>query len=127
MKFLDRLERRFGAWAIPHFALFIVMANGLIYLLAQVRPDFVYQLTLDPVAIRQGEVWRVITFLFVPPPMGLLWMAFWLLLLYQFGLTLEQEWGDFKFCLFYGIGALATTIAALWFGDTLPNVPMNTM
>src|SRR5437899_14532 len=114
MNLLDRLERRFGAWAIPQFALFIVMANGLIYLLAQARPEFIGRLLLDPDAIRHGEWWRVVTFLFVPPPMGLIWMLFWLLILYQFGLALEHEWGDFRFCLFYAIGALSMIIAALW-------------
>jgi membrane associated rhomboid family serine protease len=124
---LDNLERRFGAWAIPQFPLFIVMANGLIYILAQVRPDFLLRLLLDPVAIRQGEIWRIFTFLFVPPMMGPLWMVFWLLLLYQFSQALEQEWGEFRFCLFYAIGALATIVAALWIvGDTLSNVPLNT-
>lgn len=127
MNFLDKLERRFGAWAIPQFALFIVMANGLIYLLAQARPEFLYQLILDPQAIRQGQLWRIITFLFVPPPMGLLWMAFWLLLLYQFALALQNEWGDFRFCLFYALGALSMIIAALWIaGEPLSNIPLNT-
>ncbi len=127
MTWLDRLERRFGAWAISRFALFIVMANGLIYLLAMARPEFIDRLLLDPDAIRHGEIWRAITFLFVPPQLGPFWMMFWLLLLYQFALALEQEWGDFRFGLFYGIGALATIVAALWIvGASLSNVPLNT-
>jgi membrane associated rhomboid family serine protease len=127
MRWLDRLERRFGAWAIPHFALLIVTANALIYFLAQTRPDYLYQLMLDPVAIRQGEYWRVLTFIFVPPPMSMLWMVFWLLLFYQFAQALEQEWGEFKFCVFYAVGALAMLVAALFIvGDTLSNIPLNT-
>jgi len=127
MTLLDRLERRFGAWAIPQFSLFIVMANGLIYLLAQVRSDFLIRLLLDPEAIRHGEVWRILTFLFIPPMMGPLWMVFWLMLLYQFAQALEQEWGEFRFCVFYAIGALATIVAALWIvGETLSNIPLNT-
>jgi hypothetical protein len=127
MSLLDRLERRFGAWAIPQFSLFIVMSNGLIYLLAQLRPEFLYRLLLDPEAIRRGEVWRVVTFLFVPPMMGPLWMVFWLLVLYQCAQALEHEWGDFRFCLFYAIGALATLVAAVWMvGEPLSNVPLNT-
>jgi hypothetical protein len=127
MKWLDRLERRFGQWAIPQFALFIVVANGLIYLLSMSRPDFMERLLLDPAAIRAGEYWRLVTFLFVPPRMAPLWMVFWLLLLYQFSLALEQEWGEFKFCMFYFIGALATIASALGIvGTTLTNVPLNT-
>ena len=127
MSLLDRLERRFGAWTIPQFPLFIVMANGLIYLLAQVNSDFLLRLVLDPQAVRQGEVWRVITFLFVPPMMGPLWMVFWLLLLYQFAQALEQAWGEFRFLVFYAIGAISMIMAALWIaGDMVSNVPLNT-
>lgn len=125
MSFLDRLERRFGAWAIPQFALFIVMANGLIYLLTQAQPDFPSRLMLNPDAIRQGEVWRVLTFLFVPPRIDPLSTAFWLLLLYQCAQALEHEWGDFRFCVFYGIGALVTALASLASGIPLSNVPLN--
>lgn len=126
MNWLDRLERRFGLWAIPQFSLFIVAANGVIYLLGQQRSDFVDRLLLDPVAIRQGEVWRLITFLFIPPPLTWLGMAFWLYLLYQYSQALESEWGDFRFCVFYGIGALSTVIAAMGIvGQTLSNVYLN--
>jgi membrane associated rhomboid family serine protease len=126
MNWLDRLERRFGGWAIPNFALFIVLSNGLIYILAQIRPEFLFQLILDPEAIHQGQLWRVLTFLFVPPMMSPLWMIFWLLVLYQFAQALEQEWGDFRFCVFYAIGALAMISAALAVGEPLSNVPLNT-
>ncbi len=127
MNFLDRLERRFGNWNIPQLALFIVGANAAIYVLSQIRPEFIGQLVLDPVAIRHGEFWRLITFLFVPPRMGLLWMFFWLVVFYQFSLALEQEWGDFRFLLFYAIGGLSTILAALFVvQDTLSNLPLNT-
>src|SRR4051794_31541948 len=105
MSFLDWLEKRFGAWAIPHFALFLVAANAVIYFLGQSQPEFLLRLMLDPAAIRQGEVWRVITFLFVPPVMRSgLWMMVWLVVLYQFAQALEQAWGDFRFCVYYAIG-----------------------
>jgi membrane associated rhomboid family serine protease len=125
VKLLDRLERRFGSWAIPQFALFIVMANGLIYLLALAKPAFIGQLLLDPAAVRAGQFWRLITFLFVPPMLTPLFMVFWLLLVYQFAQALEQEWGEFKFCLFYAIGGLATIIAAVALQATLSNVALN--
>lgn len=127
MSFLDRLERRFGDWAITQFALFIVVANGVIYLISQARPEFIDQLILDPAAVRHGEFWRLFTFLFIPPQMSFIWMAFWLLVLYQFALALENEWGNFRFCIFYAVGALAMILAAFFIvGDTLSNVPMNT-
>ncbi len=126
MSFLNRLERRFGEWVIPQFPLFIVAATGVIYLLSQAQGDFVTHLTLNPDAVRQGEFWRLVTFLFVPPPMGPLWLAFWLYLLYQYAQALEHAWGAFRFFVFFGIGVAATIVAALAVGRTLSNMPLYT-
>src|SRR5690348_2310417 len=124
MRWMDRLERRFGSWSIPQLPLLIVAANGVIYLLAMTRPDFIERLLLDPIAIRSGQWWRLLTFLFVPPLIGAIWMAFWLYLLYMYAQALEHEWGEFRFCLFYLIGAFATAIAALGIAhETLSNLP----
>src|SRR5262249_50371235 len=88
---------------------------------------FIERLILEPDAVRHGEVWRLMTFLFVPPPLGPLGMALWLLLLYQYGQSLENEWGNFRFFVFYALGAMATIIAGMWIvGETLSNLPLNT-
>ncbi len=127
MRWLDSLERRFHFVAVPEFPLFIVTANGLIYLMKQFRPAFVYQLILDPAAIRAGQWWRVITFLFVPPEMGPIWIVFWLVLLYQYSQALESAWGEFRFFFFYLLGALATVVASLTIlHEPIGNVSLNT-
>lgn len=126
-RWIDRLEWHVGDWAVHHFALFIVMANGLIYLLSWTQPGYYSRLVLDPAAVWSGEIWRIFTFLFVPPLLGPLGMVFWLLLLYQYGQALENEWGNFRFFVYYIIGAIATAIAGLWIArETLSNVPLNT-
>lgn len=127
MRWIDRLERTFGDWAIPQFPIFITAANGVIYLLDMMHPGFTYRLLLDPAAIHAGEWWRIVTFLFVPPSLSPIFMAFWLYLLYMYSSALENEWGEFRFCFFYLIGALATVLGALFIAhDTLSNVPLNT-
>jgi membrane associated rhomboid family serine protease len=114
MRWLDRLERHFHWLTIPQFPLFIATANGLIYLMGQIQPAFVAQLILDPIAVRAGEWWRVITFLFVPPMnMHPIFLVFWLLILYQFAQALENAWGEFRFFFFYLVGAGATVVAAV--------------
>jgi len=127
MRWLDYLERRIGFLSISQFPLFIAAANGIIYFMGQAQPVFVERLILDPVAVRAGEWWRVLTFLFVPPQMSPLFLVFWLLLLYQYAMALENAWGEFRFFIFYLLGAAATVLAALLvLHEPLGNVPLNT-
>jgi hypothetical protein len=127
MKWLNYLERRIGFLSIPQFPLFIAAANGIIYFMSQAQPAFVERLILDPVAVRAGEWWRVLTFLFVPPQMNPLFLVFWLLLLYQYAMALENAWGEFHFFIFYLLGAAATVLSALLvLHEPLGNVPLNT-
>jgi membrane associated rhomboid family serine protease len=128
MKWLDSLERRFHWLTIPQFPLFIATANGLIYLMAQFEPLFVQRLTLDPAAVRAGEWWRVITFIFVPPiSMNPIFLVLWLLFLYQVVTALENTWGEFRFFFFYMIGAAMTVLASLFIlNEPIGNVSLNT-
>lgn len=127
MNWLDRLEKHFGQWTIPQFPLFLAAANGLIYLLAQSRPLLIQKMVLDPTLVMAGEWWRLIMFLFVPPMMGPIWTVLWLLFVYQVAQSLESEWGEFKFLVFFLTGALATIAAALLVThETLSNGPLYT-
>ncbi len=127
MRWLDRLEKTFGQWSIPQFPLFIAAANGAIYLLGSLHPGFTSRLLYDPAGVQAGEWWRLVTFLFVPPPFSPISLAFWLYLLYQYGSALENEWGEFRFCFFYLVGAFATILGAVFLAhETLSNVPLNT-
>ena len=56
--------------------------------------------------ILQGEVWRVVSFLFVPQSSNIFTFAISLYFYWLIGNSLENEWGSFKFDLFYLCGAL---------------------
>lgn len=123
---ISRLERNYEDWHIPQLAVFIVGMNAAIYVLSMVRPEFQAMLSLEPSLVLKGQVWRAVTFLFIPPSISPLWMFFWLYLLYTYAQALESEWGDFRFNLFYGVGAAATISASLFLGVGLSNVTLNT-
>jgi membrane associated rhomboid family serine protease len=110
---VDRLERRFGFLAAPGLPTFITGMTVLVGVLGLIKPEFVDILTLDPVALAHGQVWRCLSFLFVPPPTGPLWLVLWILMLYSILQALEHAWGDFKFTVFLLIGILATAAGAL--------------
>lgn len=125
-QWFDRLERRLGFLSIPGLAGFIVGMNAAVWALSLMRPEFPFALNLVPELVLRGQVWRAFTFLFIPPASGPLWTILWLGVLYTYSVALEREWGDFRFTLFYGLGAATTVAASLTLGLPLGNVPLNT-
>lgn len=123
-KYLDKLERKFGKFAISGLMMFIVVGMGAVYifdLVLSMKPDntiFISSLlTFNKSLILQGQVWRAISFLLIPPYEGnIIFVVFELYFLYMFGEGLEQKWGSFKFNIFYLIGTIATIIVGCIFG-----------
>lgn len=113
---LNSLERKIGWLAIPGLPLYIVSAQGLIYVWGLMNPELVHYLLLDPRAVVQGEYWRLLTFLFITPVQNAFFQFFFLYLIYVYGNALENMMGDFAFTLFYLIGAVGTIVAAFFFG-----------
>jgi hypothetical protein len=115
---LARLERRIGRYAIPNLILYVVGGMAIIWALSFSRPEGVERLMLDMHAVRRGEVWRLFTFLFIPPRAQPIWVLVNLYFTWWVGSSLEQHWGAFKFNVYYFIGAIGTIVAALIAGPT---------
>lgn len=119
-KLLARLERRLGKHAPEGVILWVVGISGALHILVFARPDVAHLLWLDPQAVLQGEVWRMLTFLFAPTgPVsgtGLIWVVLWLWFLHTMGTALEAQWGSFRFDLFLLLGALGTLAVGFAFG-----------
>src|SRR5438132_12012361 len=116
-RWLARLERRFGRYAPHNLTFWIVGLSGFTFAILFVKPSALELLVLDPAAVKRGEVWRLITFLFLPwgPATGpwAIFTIFALLFLYTIGTSLEAEWGAFRFDVYYLIGALGTVVSSL--------------
>jgi hypothetical protein len=117
-RLLARLERRIGRYAIPNLILYVVGGMAVVWVLSRSRPEALERLMLDMVAVRRGEVWRLATFLFIPPSSSAIWVLVNLYFTWWVGSSLEQHWGAFKFNVYYFIGALATIVAAVIAGPT---------
>ena len=61
----------------------------------------------------RGEVWRIITFVFVPEYTSPFWLIVSLYFYYWIGSTLEREWGTARFNLYYLSGTLLTVLGAV--------------
>jgi membrane associated rhomboid family serine protease len=120
MTFLDKLERRFGFLGIPGLMRIIVGFTALVFFLVLLNPGFASFLDLDPARIRQGEVWRLVTYIFLPGTTSyfvilVLWFLWWI------GQGLERAWGPFRLTLYFLVGMIGTTAAAFFFGATFSN------
>jgi hypothetical protein len=117
MNWINRLEMKFGHLAIPGLLRYVAAMNALTFILATINPGYLEFLYLDRNLVLEGQVWRLITYLFVPTLGGLfpgwLAMAFYVIYLFWVGDGLERAWGAFRLNLFYLLGMLGTTVAAL--------------
>jgi membrane associated rhomboid family serine protease len=124
-RLVARLERRFGGYAIPHLTAVLVAGMGVLFIAGRTNPAFLDLLTLDIDAVKQGQVWRLVTYLFLPgstTPIGLFFALLWF---WYIGSALETHWGSFRFNLFYLLGCLGTTVAAWLTGRTETNSWIN--
>lgn len=114
MTFYQKLERRFGKYAVPNLMKYICVIYVVGYLIQMFNPLlYFYYLDLDAEAILHGHIWRIITFIFYPPSTSFLWMIVALFVYYSLGMTLERVWGTFKYNFFYFTGVILLVLAAI--------------
>ncbi|MBI5382099.1 MAG: hypothetical protein HZA31_09390 [Opitutae bacterium] len=117
MALLNKLERTFGRWAIPGLSLYLVIGQVACWSLVLFERLSLERIALLPAAVKAGEVWRLVSFLLMPPsmggsPLGIVFLAFTWYLFYLMGSALEGYWGTFRFNLFVLLGWLFTVGAA---------------
>ena len=105
---------RFG---IPNLMRVIVIGNVAVYvlmLLTQANDaNALSFLTFNLNALLHGEVWRLVTFVFVPAYSSPFALLISLYFYYWIGSTLERQWGTAKFNLYYISGALLTVLGVV--------------
>ena len=111
MNWLDKLERKLGRFAIPNLTVYLligyVIGFGVMYLM----PEMVGYLTLEPALILRGQVWRLISWVLIPPTTNLISLVFLVLLYYSLGTALERTWGSFRYNVYIFSGLLFTVLA----------------
>ena len=114
--FVDKLQRKLGRYAIPNLMLYIVAGMAVVFVVDTV----VYPVTgfsarslfaFNRAAILRGQIWRLITFIFIPPSSSMLFIIFSLYFYWMIGTALQQQWGSFRFNLFYLCGVIGSVIA----------------
>ena len=102
MNWIDKLERKFGRYAIRNLMYYVIVLYALGFIVQNMAPEFyTAYLALDPTAIMRGQIWRIITFVIYPPNNNIFYFLISMYLYYSIGRTLEYQWGAFRFNLYF--------------------------
>lgn len=109
---LDKMERRFGRYAIRNLTMYLLAGYAIGYLLSFTMPQLLTYFTLEPAQILKGQVWRLLSWVIIPPNDNIIFVIFMMLLYYSLGNTLESYWGAFRYNVYIFSGILFTVIGA---------------
>lgn len=111
---VDRFAYRHPNFGIPGLMKYIVIGNVVVFLLMLLSNyGSISFLTFYWGAVLQGEIWRLVTFIFVPGSVSPLSFVLSTYFIYFIGNLLEREWGTPKFNLFYFSGMFLTLLAGI--------------
>ena len=117
---LNRLERKYGRFGIPNLT--NILVGGQILVLAIelfVNQTVTAWLALSRFFLLQGQVWRVVSFVFIPfSGSSILSVVLGIYFTWFVGTALEREWGDFRYTVYLLSGMLGTVLACLVTGLT---------
>ena len=116
-RWLSRFCYNHPNFAIPNLMKYIVFGTAIVWVLDLLFGGMAsYWLAFVPGAIFQGQVWRLITFVFVPAYPDLLYLTLSLFMYYFLGTQLEQIWGSTRFTVYYLLGLIMTVLCGLALG-----------
>lgn len=112
---LDKLERKYGKYAISNLMLYIVMgqATVLAFTLFSRSNALIQFIYFNPLLIIKGQIWRLFTYVFIPNSTNIIFFLFAAFLYYYIGGSLEREWGAFKFNCYYFLGCIFNMLGLL--------------
>ena len=126
MNWLNKLERKFGRYAVHNLTTYLIGTYIIGYAIRLFIPDMMIWLYLQPGAILHGQIWRIVSWILVPPQGSLLEIVIMLMLYYSLGTTLERTWGAFRYNVYiffgyfiYGTGSVCA-VHPVWLGGRFP-------
>ena len=111
---------------IPNLMLYIAIGNAIVLILSLFNGgDALFSLlSFDKTKILQGQIWRLVTFVFTQSGTGIFSLIF-LYFFYMLGRYVELRMGTFKFNLFYLSGVILMDIFAMIFCPIVPSGPVS--
>lgn len=115
MKWLDRLERKFGDIPNINITYYLIFGQIFVFFLVTFYTRYEGMFTLRGDLVMQGQYWRIITFIFEPITRSFLFAAFTWYIFYMYGTVLEKLWGTFRYLVYILIVTLGSIIISFIF------------
>ncbi|MBR5248320.1 MAG: hypothetical protein IKV27_05195 [Lachnospiraceae bacterium] len=109
---MSNFERKFGKYAVRNLSLVLIVCYVIGYVIQVAAPGIVSLLTLNPYAILHGQVWRLVTWVLIPPDSLDLFTIIMLFFYYSVGTSLERIWGTYRYNVYLFSGMLYTIIGS---------------
>ncbi|MBQ7556847.1 MAG: hypothetical protein IJT00_02170 [Lachnospiraceae bacterium] len=110
---MSEFERRFGRYAIPNLSLVMIICYACGYLVQIISPVLLQYLTLNPYAIIRGQIWRLFTWVIIPPgTSNIIFVLIMLFFYFSIGTTLERTWGTYRYNVYIFSGLFFTIVGA---------------
>ena len=121
-------------FGIPELIKYIAVGNVVVFVGDIVTQGMLsWFISFYPEQIFHGQIWRLITFVFAPLPVGgesmlaqtifgrTFLFALTTFFYYWIGTSLERQWGTTRFTVFYGLGVLFNIIVGIVIYLSLPS------
>ena len=110
-RFLDMLEEKIRKRAVPHLTAVMIGCFIVGYLVSFINQNALNAMNLNIHMVLKGQVWRIVTWVLMPPSDPGLFTVIMLFFYFSIGVTLERVWGDAKYNI-YLLGGIIISIAA---------------
>ena len=112
---MSNFEKRFGKYAVRNLSLALILCYVVGYIIQMINGSFLGYLTLNPYEILHGQIWRVFTWLIIPPSSLDPFTIIMLLFYYNIGTSLERTWGTYRYNVYLLSGMSFTVIGSfIW-------------
>lgn len=108
---LYKLEKKFGRYAVPNLTVFVIFTYIIGYLMSFM--GLIPLIGLDPYLIMHGQIWRIFTWILMPPSSFNIFTIIMIFFYFQIGRSLEVTWGDFRYNVYIFMGYLFTLIGSV--------------
>ena len=118
-RWLDRFCYNHPRFGIPELMKYIAIGNVAVFIADMLTNGMLTSwIAFMPEQILRGEIWRLVTFVFVPVSSGgytifgqTFFFALATFFYYWIGTALERQWGTTRFTVFYGLGVILNIVA----------------